>query len=251
MRARAPVWRHVLSLSHCPISMNKKENQMAKAGQAVGQARDTVGQPLQPGDPWYVRPGVPAWAPRDDDKRALLVSDRSAVFDRPLPALAKQEAEPEITTAMGPMPTQWTWDLVHCRLLSVHAMALRLARAHVPAGYRSFLGSLQPQEATMRHRPLTDDDTKRFDWTMSRIDAWSEIDRVVIKGVMSGFSLSEVSKATYGVANRFGGYGLKKPSVFKRYRTNTTIMAAEWIDLRQPIDSDTRECWLNRAAHKK
>jgi len=63
------------------------------------------------------------------------------VFDRPLPALQQQAEEPEIVTALGPLPTQWTWDLVHCRLLSVHAIACILARVLVPATYRSWLGT--------------------------------------------------------------------------------------------------------------
>jgi len=93
---------------------------------------------------------------------------------------------------------------------------------------------------------LTDDDTKRLDWTMSRVDAWSEIDRAVLKGIMSGHKLSDVSKATFAVAARFGGHGLAKSSVHKRYRTDTARMAAEWTGAREPIDRDTRECWLNQ-----
>lgn len=221
---------------------------------------EAVRRPVQKrdGDQKRVPPAIEAvvtmpWAPRNDDRRAILVNERTTVFDRPMLAVAQQAAdEPEIVTALGPMPTQWTWDLVHCRLLSVHAIACNLARVLVPPTYRSFLGSLQPQEATFRHRRvLTDDDTKRLDWTMSRVDAWSEIDRAVLKGIMSGHKLSDVSKATYAVAARFGGHGLAKSSVHKRYRTDTATMASEWTEAREPIDQDTRECWLHQPAQRK
>jgi hypothetical protein len=92
---------------------------------------------------------------------------------------------------------------------------------------------------------LTDDDTQRLDWTMTRLSAWSELDRAVLVGVMSGQSLSKISKRTFAIAARFGGKGLKKTAVHKRYRRNTKIMAVEWNDAREPIDEITRGCWLN------
>lgn len=194
------------------------------------------------------------WVPRDmQGQRAILVSERSTVFDRPLPELAKQDEAPEIVSALGPLPTQWTWDLVHCRLLCAHAIASGLPRVQVPPTYRSFLGNLQPSDvARPMRRVLTDDDTRRFDWTMSRVDCWPDIDRIVLKGIMSGHSLAEVSVATIGWARRFGGAaGLKKSAVHKRYRTDTTIMAAEWAAADEPIDYDTRACWLNGASGSK
>jgi hypothetical protein len=222
--------------------MINKENQMSKPGQEAGQSRDSVGQPPE------TVVSVP-WRPRADDKRAILVNERATVFDRPA-VLPEPVDAPEVQTALGPIPTTWTWDLVHCRFLAVHAMAASLPRLMVPATYRSFLGSLQPQESAKRHRVLTDEDTKRFDWTMSRIDAWPDIDRIIIKGYMSGHSLDDISAATVAFARRYGDKGLARSSVYKRYRTDTAIMAAEWTDIGEPIDIDTRECWLNKGRLK-
>lgn len=91
---------------------------------------------------------------------------------------------------------------------------------------------------------LTDDDTRRFDWTMTQLAAWSEIDRAVLMGVMTGKSAARISKVTFGIAARYGGKGQKRSTVHDRYRRNATIMAAEWNAVGEPIDDDTRQCWL-------
>jgi hypothetical protein len=191
------------------------------------------------------------WAPLDrGDARAILVSERSARFDRRMPSLPPIDEAPGVDVgALGPMPMEWTWDLVHCRLLSVDAIAKRLPRVRLPATYRSFLGAMQPQDAAPgRQRVLTDDDTRRFDWTMTRLTAWSEIDRAVLMGVMTGKSAAKISTITFGIAARFGGKGLKRSTVQDRYRRITTIMAAEWNGAREPIDGVTRQTWLIAAA---
>src|SRR5260370_38160037 len=75
------------------------------------------------------------WAPVDrGDARAILVSERSARFDRRMPSLPPLEEAPTVDVgALGPLPTDWTWDLGHCRLLSGHAIAKKLPRAPVPS----------------------------------------------------------------------------------------------------------------------
>ena len=215
---------------------------MVKVGQEVGRCRDGAGRSE---DAAEVIVSVP-WTPVDrGDARAILVSERSARFDRRMPSLPPLEEAPVIAGALGPMPLEWTWDLVHCRLLSVHAIARRLPRVQLPETYRSILGQIQPQDAAPgRRQVLTDDDTRRLDWTMTRLAAWSDIDRAVLMGIMSGKSVREVSKTTIAIGARFGGKGLKKSAVHDRYRRNTTIMAAEWNDAGEPIDDVTRECWL-------
>jgi hypothetical protein len=166
-----------------------------------------------------------------------------------MPSLPPLEETPVVAGALGPMPMEWTWDLVHCRLLSVDTIARRLPRVRLPATYRSLLAAMQPQDAAPgRQRVRSGDDTKRFDWTMTRLTAWSEIDRAVLMGVMSGKSAAKVSKITFGIAARFGGKGLKRSTVQDRYRRITTIMAAEWNGAREPIDEFTRQCWLIAAA---
>jgi hypothetical protein len=182
------------------------------------------------------------------------VSERSAVWDRratPLPAVGADNAFD--VGALGPMPTEWTADLVHCRLLSVDALARRLPRVKVPAHYRSFLGDLQPQDAAPgRMKPLSSDEEQRLDWTLARIYSFGPIDRAVLMGVMSGRSLQTVSKITLAIAARgeaAGDKGLKKPSVAYRYRRNTEMLAQSWQLLNLRIDDGTIECW--QAASRK
>jgi hypothetical protein len=149
------------------------------------------------------------------------------------------------------MPSEWSADLVHCRLLVIDAIARRLPRLRVPASYRSFLGELQPQEATPgRNRALTQE-ARRFDWTMSRLFAWPDIDRAVLMGMMTGKSLRMIAKITEEMAARIGGKPYKKSTVSDRYRYMTTVMANDWIAAKEPIDDTTRKCWLQLAEKKK
>lgn len=216
---------------------------MTNTGTAAVQKRDGAVQAPEADEvrhPWKPRP--------DDGSRAVLVSERSAVFLRKADVV---EAElPEEVTGLGPMPTDWTWDLVHCRLVSVHALFLRLPPPRVPALYRSFLGNLQPQEAGPLRRPLSPEEDARLVWTWDRLFCWSEIDRAVLMGVMAGKSLSMISKITFAIAARRGGSPLRKTAVHKRYRRNTTTMAEEWKTARVPLDEATCEAWLNKASKK-
>lgn len=184
------------------------------------------------------------------DARAILVSERSARFDRRMPSLPPIDEAP-IVGALGPVPLEWTWDLVHCRLLSVDAIARRLPRVRLPATYRAFLGNLQPEDAApIRLRMLTSEETQRFDWTMGKLYAWSEIDRALLMGIMTGRSIRRVVKIVAGIVARQGGAALQRSAVHKRYRRNTTMMAEEWNREQEPVDAATRECWLNNASKK-
>jgi hypothetical protein len=122
----------------------------------------------------------------------------------------------------------------------------------LPAGIRSALGRLQPEQAGQARRALTDAEFERVDWTWARVHCWPEDDQVIIKGFMSGRSLREVSKELRRLQARgIGiGKGSGKDSAGKRYRTITATMANEWNSLDQLIDSDTREVWM-AAAEKK
>ena len=212
---------------------------MTKSGTEPVRQRDEAVQP----------PLVTKTPVRGPDERAVLLSERSAVWDRrasPLPPIVEPDYE---VGALGPMPSDWTADLVHCRLVCVAALARRLPRVKVPPTYRSFLGGLQPQDAVAgRHRPLTDEEATIFDWTMARLYLWSEIDRAVVMGVMAGHKLKQISAVTFGIAARHGGTPLKKSAVHKRYHRRTAMMADEWKAARVPVDAATRECWLNVAS---
>ena len=219
---------------------------MIKAGQEAGRSRDGALGASRPADV-VLKP----WSPRTDGKTALLVTERSAVFDRPLAPPEAAVAVDAVVGALGPMPTVWTSDLVHCRLISVAAIAKRLPRARLPADVRSFLGEMQPQDAAGgRPGPLTDEQTQRFDWTMSRLFAWGEINRAILMGVMIGRSFDKISKITLGIQARTGSKGLKTSGIFKRWRRITGKIAEEWNAIGEPIDAATRECWLDRADGK-
>ena len=213
---------------------------MPKAVQEAVQDRDKAVQPERT----FKTPV------RGADERAFLVSERSAAWGRreeALPPVVEPTFEPG---AFGPMPIEWTHDLVHCRLLSVAALLRRLPPIKVPAVYRSFLGDLQPQEAGPLRRSLSPEEVSRLDWTMDRVYARSEIDRNVLMGLMSGQSLRFVARMTEAVAARFGGKALKKTAVSERYRYLTTVMATEWIAEKQSVDDVTRKCWLILADKK-
>ena len=179
---------------------------------------------------------------RDEGPRAVLVSERHAVWLKRLPPLP----EADEAGRRGPMPTAWTHDLVHCRLIAVNALSLSLPRVLLPRELRSFLTALQPQDAVPgRSRVLTDEHTRLIDWTMTRLSLWSEIDRAVLMGFMTGTKPETISRITFEVAARHGGKGIKRPTVYKRYRQLTSVMAEEWQSVGEPIDAVTRECWLN------
>jgi hypothetical protein len=218
---------------------------MVKAGQADGTE---VGQTETESHPALAIQPVT----RQADEVVVLVSERSAVWDRRAVPLPSPEALQAFDVgALGPMPAEWTADLVHCRLLSVDALARRLPRVKVPAQYRSFLGDLQPQDAAPgRMKPLSSEEEQRLDWTLGRLCAWGSIDKAVLMGVMAGRSLQTISKVTFGIAAREGGKGLHKTSVHRRYMRNTGILADAWNMLRLPIDEGTRDCWQNVASQK-
>lgn len=212
---------------------------MVKLGQEAGQERDAA------------EASVPRFATpvRREGERAILVSERSAVWDRPSPALAKSGAghgdETYMVGALGPLPSTWTGELVHCRLLSVDAACRQLPRIMVPATYRSFLGALQPEEAGVARRPMTAEDADLIDWTLARIYAWPEDDRAVLMGFMSGRSMRKVAKIVERLKTQHGiGRGGNKDTVGKRYRVLTARMAQEWTASDVPIDRATREVWL-------
>jgi hypothetical protein len=71
---------------------------------------------------------------------AILVSERSAWFDRRTPSMPPIEEAPVVDAgALGRMPIEVDVGLVRFRLLTVHAIA---SRVRLPAGFRSFLGQI-------------------------------------------------------------------------------------------------------------
>ena len=214
---------------------------MVSTRQTTGQAQDGGASQDVVTRPWTPRP--------QDGARAVLVSERNAQFLRQSTDVVIDD-HVEQFGSLGPVPAGWTWDLVHCRLLAVHALIERLPGPRVPALYRSFLTNLQPHDAGKLRKPLSVEEHALVDWTWDRLFCWSEIDRAVLMGIMAGKSLSMVSKITFAVAAHHGGNPIRKTAVHKRYRRNTTTFAEEWNALGVAIDKHTRECWLNKSSRK-
>jgi len=219
---------------------------MVEVGQTAGQGRD--------GETTASRQesvtGI-AHVARPPQERAVLVSERHAIWDRPIESLPHVEQDAFDLGPFGPMPTQWTTDLVHCRLLYVNALARRLPRARVPAGYRSYLSELQPQEATRTPlKALTSEEEKRLDATLAQLQAFGSVDKAVLMGMMAGCKPATISKVTFGIAAREGGSGIKRPTVYKRYQRSLQVIADQWNRLSVSIDDGTRTCWLNEASRK-
>jgi hypothetical protein len=224
-----------------PILEKEKEIQMVKTGTASERDRN---EPVQP----ETRP-IESF--RGHGERAVLVSERHAVWDRRADALPAAADPVYDLGPFGPMPTEWTADLVHCRLLYVNALARRLPRARVPAGYRSYLSELQPQEAARAPlKALSSEEEKRLDATLAQLQAFGSIDKAVLMGMMAGCKPATISKVTFGIAAREGGSGIKRPTVYKRYQRSLQAIAEEWNRLSVSIDDGTRTCWLNEASRK-
>jgi hypothetical protein len=188
---------------------------------------------------------------REQGERAVLVIERHAVWDRRADALPVV-AEPAFDLGpFGPMPAEWTPDLVHCRLLNANVLARQLPRAKAPTSYRSFLGELQPQDATsLPMKALTSEEEKRLDATLARLQSFGSIDKAVLMGMMAGCKPATISKVTFGIAAREGGSGLKRPTIYKRYQRNLQVIAESWNKLSVPIDDGTKNCWLNEMSKK-
>ncbi|WP_425065105.1 hypothetical protein [Reyranella sp.] len=208
---------------------------MSEAVQEPVQRRDGAGQ----------APLVTKQVVRGPDERAVQVTERHVVWDRPVVHPPTIDEPAFDVGALGPIPTEWTHDLVHCRLIAVDRMARRLSPVKVPSDYRSFLGVFQPQEASVRRAPLTPEEVVRFDWTWTRISRWPERDRAIIMGIMAGHSVRDVEKVLARGAAKGRFDALKRSGISKRYKAIRTEMAREWIGLREVIDLDTREAWLS------
>lgn len=220
--------------------MIKKENHMVKAGQAAGQKRD---------DPVVTVP----WTPRaDDGRRAILTSERSAVFERPMPAPSDDDPGDVVDEAapFEPMPEHWTSDLVHCRLVSVYWLCANLPRIQWPAQYRSVLEQLQPatEAAPGRRRVLSSEDMDRIDWTLACVCRHREDDQLILRGFMAGLSLRDIAEELQRLrAHGIGlGKGVGKNAVGRRYRTLLANLAEQWIATGEPIDTDTRRVWSTK-----
>jgi hypothetical protein len=218
---------------------------MSKALQAPVQERYTAVQ----ADETVTKP----WKPRADGKVVLQLSERATVFVDPTPPMATpiEAADRVDPPVYGEVPNVWTWDLVHCRLLTVAEWTSRLPAPRRPASVRSFLGALQPQEPSRRSLPMTPAQGELFDWTWDCLSRHSEPDRAVLMGTMCGKELADVLAVLRGLKDR-GAAGdqrvpATKQALLRRYRTLATGIALDWCELQHPIDPDTCRLWVDKA----
>jgi hypothetical protein len=221
---------------------------MTKTGTQAVQRRDA---PVQAQEAEKIT-SVPWKPPVDDGRRAVLLSERHAAWDRP--AIKPEEPKAELVDdeadvdvgALGPLPKKWTPDLVHCRLQVAAGIARQLPRPKLPPLWRSFLGELQPQDAAVApRRVLTAMDVSLFDWTWERLFSWDDEDRATLLGVATGRSLKKIEAVIAGMAARQDGVkAVKKSAIHKRYWKFVALMAAEWNDAGVPVDLKTAALWL-------
>jgi len=215
---------------------------MNEAGRTAGRQRDGAG-----------RSEKQRYEARPDGKVPLLLSERTAVFvDPPSLQPAADDAAAFEPEAIGDTPPiVWTFDLVHCRLVTVAALWRQLPAPRLPPDVRSFLTALQPQSPSPLNKPLTPAQELRMDWTHDRINAFAASDRAVLMGIMCGQSVRSIATVTQHLARRGYGQALSKSAVHRRYRTLTTLMAEIWNEAGEPIDDLTREAWITHTSKKQ
>jgi hypothetical protein len=219
MRARVRAWETALSLYHCPISLIKKEKQMIKAGQTAVQERDEAVQAEKVYSQPKRRPG----------DRAVLVSERSTVFDRP--AVIEAETIDPLEGIADPIwdhrnGTVWTPDLVHCRLLDVGATIARLPSPLV-RGYVTLLGDAALSDGdTPRRGPPSAAEITLADWTWSELLRRPATQRAILMGMAFDLSLRKMAEKLK----------VHRRVVTRYYLGERRALAARWIALKHPVD---------------
>lgn len=207
---------------------------MGKVGQVVGQTRDKVGQTAE------AVVSVP-WTPRADDKRAILVSERATVFDRPAPAPAAPDPLQEITDPVWNHRAGrvWTPDLVHCRLLNVGDTIARLP-SPLRRGYVSLLAdvALDARDVEVR-RPPTPAEITIADWTWSELLKRPATQRAILQAMAFGASVRSVS----AMLARQQTAKVAKTTISRWYLEERRQLAAIWVKEKRPVDQATFDRW--------
>ncbi len=211
---------------------------MVRAGQTAGQSRDGEKPLSRPAvEPEVATISAP-WAPRSDGKRAILVSPRATVFDHvvePPVETVDLAADPIWDDKAG---TQWTSDLVHCRLLLMAGTIDRLPEV-LRKRYRSQIGKIAVSDgASVRRTPPGPAAISLADWTWERLLELPERTRQLLIARAWGFSYDKI-------VDSFGATGERraKSTVIEWDRDARRFLAADWQGRRHALDMATYERW--------
>ena len=217
---------------------------MNRAVQEAVQDRDAAGQPenlaihASNNDPIVA---IPTKARPDDGKRALLVNERSTVFDRPAAELLPpdpidQLRDPIWRTADAQGRELWTPDRVHARLLLTGEVVRRMP-SPLRRGYVGVLGQIALTEiASTRRIPPTPEEISLADWTL--IEIMQRAHRQVLLASAFGFSGDKIAEIMQARGKRISG-----STVQGYYLAERRVLAGQWQARRVPVDSPTLERW--------
>lgn len=201
---------------------------MIKAVQSAGQQRDEAVQAA----------AAPIRDHRVDGKRAILVSERATVFDRPS---AETTPIDEAVAISDPIwnhkgLTSWTPDLVHCRLLVTGEIVKRMPPV-VRRGFVSQLGNIAITEASVaRNIPLTPAEISLADWTLWEI--MGRPHRDMLLAACFGYSADKIAETVRARGEKISG-----PTVQRRYLAEKRVLAAQWQAGKVALDRPTIERW--------
>lgn len=185
-----------------------------------------------------------AWKPRADGLRAILVSPRTTVFDRPVVAPVISTVGEQLDEIADPIWNHqegrvWTPDLVHCRLLNVGDTISCL-----PSPYRrSFVSlladvALDERDREIRRTPSPVEVTIA-DWTWSQLLKRPDRQRAILQAMAFGASVRSVAR----MLERRSAEKVAKTSVSRWYLAERRQLAAIWVREKQPVDQQAFDRW--------
>jgi len=210
---------------------------MSKAVQAPGLDRDKAVHPRN------AEPGLSgiAWAPRTDGKKAVQVSNRATVFDRPAPELQAADPQDQVSDPIWRTHDDtgralWTPDLVHARLLLTGDVMRRMP-GPLRRSYVSVLGTIALTEmAPVGRVAPTPEEITIADWTL--VEIMQRAHRAVLLAAAFGYSGDRIAETMKDKGMRIAG-----STVQRLYLGERRIMAGLWQSRRVPVDQLSLDRW--------
>jgi hypothetical protein len=206
---------------------------MNKAVQEAVQDRDGAVHPARTYTQLQRRPG----------DRAILVSERATVFDRPRADLAPVDPSTEISDPIWAAQDKagrprWTPDLVHCRLLVVGEIITRMP-GHTRKAFVSILGNLALSEVSIAARaPLSPAEITLADWTWQQLIEQPEDTRQLLQARAFELSFDRIAQQL-----RARGREVSKSTIATRYTEARRTLAGTWQQLKHPVDPTSFDRW--------
>ncbi len=203
---------------------------MLKPVRKAVQGRYGAGEPVPV-------PAVPG--NRQPGERAVLVSERHAVWDR---AAAPVQADRPIEAIADPIwdhadGRRWTPDLVHCRLLAVGATIARLP-SPLRRGFVSLLADVALDQGREIRRPPTAAEISLADWTWSELLRRPDTQRAILQAMACGASVRKVAEL---LERR--GWKVKKSTIGAWYLNERRHLAGRWQEQKHPVDRESFDRW--------